>query len=178
MIKKLLFAFVVLAGCNQLKPESVSIPEYPDYELLMKEQIELLNNVRIKKEVWLDGRSEVKVMDMDSAKWVKELQFLKEINPSQAEYIGAFNKVGDEINQTLSLSNGESGALKRTSFSKNDLGFNKISATFHEDKDVYSHHREIELSFENGVLKSLDIDGYQKMMFKDTAKFRIKLLVN
>lgn len=178
MIRIVFGVLVIVTGCQQLKPESVSIPDYPDYGRLMEDQIELLRNSRTKKEVWLDGRSEVKVMNMDSAKWEKELSFLKEINPNQPEYVGAFEKTGDELNQTLSLASGERGALKQTSYSRSDEGFNNISAIFHEDKDVYVHHREISLNFKDGILESLNIDGYQKMMFNDTVRFRINLEVN
>ena len=169
---------VALVSCQRLKPESVQIPEYPDYATLMAEQVELLRNRDVKKEVWLEDKSEVKVLDMDSASWAEELSFLKEINPSQPEYIGAFEKSGDDLSQTLTLSVGEKGALKQTTYSRTENSFSRIKATFHEDKDVYIHHRDIEMSFKEGVLDALQIDGYQKMMFNDTVRFRISLEVN
>ncbi len=165
-------------GCQQLKPESVSIPQYPDYLALMTGQVELLRNSGVEKHVWLEGKSETKILKMDSASWAKELSFLKEINPNQPEYVGAFEISGDGSNKTLTLADGENGALKSTSFIRHGAEFKRISATFHEDKDVYVHHREIELNFIEGVLNSLSIDGYQKMMFKDTVRFRIKVEVN
>lgn len=166
------------SSCQKLKPESVNIPEYPDYAALMVEQVELLQNSRAKKEVRLEGKSEIRVLDMDSANWATELSFLKEINPNQPEYVGAFEKSGDELSQTLTLAAGENGALKQTTFSRNDNGFINISAIFHEDKDVYVHHRDIEMHFKDGVLNALQIDGYQKMMFKDTVRFQIKLAID
>lgn len=171
------FLLLAIAGCQKLKPDSVQIPEYPDYEALMEDQVELLRNKKMRKEVWLDGKSEIQVLNMDSTSWAKELSFLKEINPNQPEYVGAFEKVGDDISQTLTLSPGEKGTLKKTTFSRDTEGFSQISATFHEDKDIYIHHREIDLKFENGILKSLKVDGYQKIMFKDTTRFRIALEV-
>lgn len=169
---------LILTGCQKLKPSEVRIPEYPDYSVLLSDQVALLGKQQVKKEVWLDGKSEIRVIKMDSASWTQELSFLKEINPNQPEYVGAFQKSGDELNQTLTLVVGENGALKKTSYSKSDIGYQQINAIFHEDKDVYIHHREIELKFQNGLLSSLQIDGYQKMMFKDTVKFRIKLQTN
>ena len=168
---------LAVAGCQKLRPDSVQIPEYPDYETLMKDQVELLRNKKMRKEVWLDGKSEIQVLNMDSAKWAKELSFLKEINPNQPEYVGAFEKVEDEKSQTLTLASGEKGALKKTTFSRDAESFSQISATFHENKDIYIHHREIDLRFEDGILKSLKIDGYQKIVFKDTVKFRVALEV-
>lgn len=170
--------WIAFVGCQNLRPDSLRIPEYPDFEDLMIEQVDLLKTNRAKKEVWLDGKSEVQILSMDSTKWLKELSFFKEINPNQPRYIGVFAKSGDELNQTLTLAEGENGALKKTSFSRNDDGFEIIQASFHEDKDVYVHHREIEIRFEDGKLNSFRIDGYQKMMFKDTVRFRIKVEVN
>ncbi len=166
---------VALAGCQKLKPESVSIPEYPDFEVLMQEQVAALGNTKIKKTVWLEGQSEVKVQDMDSSRWAEELSFMKEINPNQPEYVGAFEKSREGDLQVLTLGENESGPLKKVRYTKKGDGFERIHATFHEDKDVYVHHRDIKLSFEKGKLSSLNIDGYQKMMFKDTVRFRIEV---
>lgn len=177
-MKKLFFALIIVAGCQQLKPESIRSSAYPDYEALMMEQVVLLNNSRAKKEVWLDGKREFKVMEMDSASWAKELSFLKEINPSQPEYVGALMKSGDELNQTLTLAKGERGVLKATSYSRSDVGYIQINAELHEDKDVYVHHRNISMKFEDGLVSEIAIDGYQKMMFKDTVRFRINVSVD
>lgn len=169
---------LVLVSCQKLKPESVQIPEYPDLKSLMNDQVKLLGKGRIKKEVWLDGRSEVRIIEMDSTKWADELSFLKEINPNQPEYVGSFEKSADGQNQILTLSPNENGAIKKISISKSDAGYQQVIATFHEDKDVYVHHREIEMTFEKGMLNSLKIDGYQKMMFKDTVRFRVKVIID
>ncbi|MEO1255463.1 MAG: hypothetical protein AAFY41_11360, partial [Bacteroidota bacterium] len=66
--------------------------------------------------------------------------------------------------------------LKKLTFSM--LHFQEIKASFHEDKDVYIHHREISLKFSDGLLSSYQIDGYQKMMFKDTVRFKIAGIIN
>ncbi|WP_436514399.1 hypothetical protein [Ekhidna sp. To15] len=171
-------ALLLFTGCQKLKPDSVQIPEYPDYAELMTSQAELLGNGKATKKVSLKGKNETHVLNMDSAKWVKELSFLKEINPNQPEYVGAFVKSGDELNQTLNLAEGENGPLKRTTFSIGDAGYEKVIAIFHEDKDVYIHHREIELNFADGLLRSFQIEGYQKMMFKDTVRFSVEVTVD
>ena len=174
----IVFCFAILIGCQKLKPESVKIPEYPDFRKLMSEQVELLGNSRIKKEVWLDGQREIRVLEMDFTRWTEELSFLKEINPGQPGYVGVFVKSGDELSQTLNLAEGENGSLKKVSFSKNDGTYENIEVSFHENKDVYVHHREIALNFEKGKLSSYQINGYQKIMFKDTVRFRISIEVN
>lgn len=167
-----------LAGCQKLKPESVAIPEYPDFDELMKDQIERLGKVSINKKVSLGEESEFKTFEMDSALWAEELSFLKEINPNQPEYVGAFEKSTEGNYQTLTLGEGENGALKKVKYDLKEDDYGSIQATFHEDKDVYVHHREIKMNFERGLLNSIQINGYQKMMFKDTVRFGIALEVN
>ncbi len=169
---------LVFTQCQNIKPETVLIPEYPDFEELLEKQIELLGTASVQKEVTLDDQQETQVIEMDSAKWAKELFFLKEINPNQPRYIGAFDKSVSTINQKLILKEGEKGVLKMVSFAQEESEYLKIAATFHEDKDVYTHHRDIKVYFEDGKINSFLIDGYQKMMFKDTVRFTIKVTAN
>ncbi|WP_421763824.1 hypothetical protein [Ekhidna sp.] len=168
----------LLFSCQKLKPESVQIPEYPDFKQLMVDQVDFLENKGIRKTVWLEGESETKTIDMDSAKWADELSFLQELNPNQPEYVGAFIKSNEAGYQVLTLGEKESGALKKVKFSRKNDWYSSIQITLHEDKDVYIHHREIEMSFEGGVLNSLQIDGYQKMMLKDTVRFGVEISVD
>lgn len=166
---------LMLVGCQKLKPESVRIPEYPDFEELRNNQVQMLRQTKIKKEVWLEEQREVKMIEMDSAKWAEELSFLKEINPNQPEYLGAFS-IEMNGNQTqLTLSPDEKGELKKVSYVKIGDIYSALYATFHEDKDVYIHHRDISISFQDGLIQSVEIKGYQKMMFKDTVRFGIEL---
>lgn len=165
-------------SCEKLKPESVSIPEYPDLEQLYHQQTQSLASHKLKKEVWLDGKNEVKMLDMDTTEWKKELSFLKEINPNTPEYVSAFRKVENESEIQLKLSSGEKGELKMLTYSLNDDGFTIIKATIHEEKEVYVHHRDFDLSFEKGLLKSYEITGYQKIVLKDTIEFKIVGSIN
>ncbi|WP_462253967.1 hypothetical protein [Ekhidna sp.] len=179
-MKKLgyVICILVFAQCQNIKPETVSIPEYPDFEELLEKQIELLGAISVQKEVMLDGQHETQVIEMDSSKWANELFFLKEINPNQPRYIGAFNKIENIPNQKLILKDGEKGVLKMVSFSQEGSEYLKIGATFHEAKDVYTHHRDFKVYFKDGKINSFLIDGYQKMMFKDTIQFTIKVTAN
>ena len=169
----LLIFTIFFFGCKKLKPESISVPQYPDLEQLMIDQADLLDGRPIEKTVSLDDENEVNQLMLDSAKWIKELDFLEEINPNQPEYVGSFKKSvrGDEI--ALMLKEGEKGELKSLSYSLSGDQFQYIKASFHEDKDVYVHHREIEMNFKGGLLMDFKIDGYQKMMLKDTVRFGI-----
>ena len=115
---------------------------YPDLKQLMIEQADLLDGKTVEKEVVLDGRSELSVLKFDSTQWINELEFLKEISPSQPEYVGALLKTENGSEITLTLAEGEKGVLKHMVYDKRSDQFQFIKATFHEDKDIYSHHTE------------------------------------
>ena len=125
------------------------------------------------KEVWLDGQSESQNLKMDSIGWSAELSFLKEINPNQSEYVGGFDRKDSDGLTTLTLKSTESGALKKFSFASVNGEIISIQAIIHEDKDVYVHHRDISLKLADGEISGFKIDGYQKILLKDTIRFSI-----
>lgn len=165
---------LILAGCQKMKPEKISIPEYPDLGEVYNSQYRELDSRSLEKEVSLDSKTESNTFSMDTAKWKEELSFFAEMNPNQPEYVGVFEVTETGNMKTLKLRENEIGILKSVSLEKSDENYSKIIATIHEDKDVYAHHREIEVSFENGLINSFSIEGYQKIMFKDTVRFRIR----
>jgi len=170
-----LLLLLAVMGCEKLQPASVQIPEYPDFGQLMEQQIAFLAGSSVRKRVWLGDTSETREITLDSAMWVEELAFLKESNPNQPEYVGAFSKRSENGGTLLALKAGERGPLKQVWYITDSAGYKAIRILFHEDKDVYVHHRDISLDFDRGVLKTLEIKGYQKMMFQDTVRFGIFL---
>jgi hypothetical protein len=177
-VNRFFILLIVLFGCEKLKPESVNIPDYPNLEETFNQQIQLLGTKKLTKEVWLDGKSESKIIEMDSILWKKELSFLKEINPNTPEYVGAFEKSEDNFETRLTLLPDEKGELKRLVYLIDGGKYALINATIHEEREVYVHHREFNVTFENGLLKTYQIEGYQKIVLKDTIEFRITGEVN
>ncbi|MEM8939946.1 MAG: hypothetical protein AAGC64_11415 [Bacteroidota bacterium] len=160
-------------GCQKLKPKEISIPEYPDLQILSEEQANLLNTSQLKKTVYLDEEREEKTFQMDTSKWKKELSFLDELNPNQPEYVGVFEVEEFENVITLKLKEGESGILKNLVIREVEGRYARISGTIHENKDVYIHHKDIEVLFKDGLIDVWNILGYQKVMFNDTVNFKI-----
>jgi len=173
-LKVFLAVLITLPGCQKLKPEKVAIPDYPDLNTFYLNQASLLNNTKLMKSVRLDKKTEENQFEMDSSKWKEELSFLTEMNPSQPEYVGVFAVETVNNNTLLTLKDGERGILKRLEISKTGEEISAIQATIHEDKDVYVHHREIQVSINDGLINNFKIIGYQKMMLKDTVRFGIE----
>ncbi|MEM7297007.1 MAG: hypothetical protein AAF391_01940 [Bacteroidota bacterium] len=167
-------ALVALVGCKKIKPESISIPEYPDLDAFYQDQVIRLDNSSLEKEVSLGGKIEVNTFQMDTSVWKDELSFLEEINPNKSEYLGSFSIAEKGNLVAYTLKEGEKGVLKQLSILSESGEYQFIKGTIHEDKDVYTHHRDIEINLADGVIQSFTIDGYQKMMFKDTVLFGIK----
>ena len=165
-----------ISGCGNLKPDAIQVASYPEIEKLLSGQIPLLESRELQKEVWLDGETELRQLTPDSATWAQELSFLKEINPNQSGYVGAFDKSEDDRSLLLKLQEGEKGSLTYFSYtSTNDLI--SITATIHEDKDVYVHHKEVVVNLAEDKIKDYQITGYQKILLKDTIRFKIKGVV-
>ena len=163
--------FFLIVGCSQFKPETGGTKPYPRLDSLLSQNQPTSKTV-LMKTVWLDESTESKEIALDSVGWASEFSFLEEINPNQAEYVGAF----DELLSNgffLSLKEGENGSLKKLSVLETD-STTSIVALIHEDKDIFVHHREIELILEDGIISSYRIDGFQKILYKDTIKFSVK----
>ncbi|MEP1115901.1 MAG: hypothetical protein ABJL37_11765 [Ekhidna sp.] len=164
---------IALVGCQKLKPTEINIPEYPDLKAFYLSQAEKLSSSSLRKQVRLDDKSEIQSFQFDTLQWEEELSFFKEMNPSQPEYVGVFDKEvkGNEVRFTLK--EGEKGILKKLLLVKKGGQYSSISATIHEDKYVYIHHREVEVTLKDEVITSFDIQGYQNVILQDTVRFGI-----
>ena len=172
---------LILAGfvcCQNLQPDSIELPEYPDLGRLLIEQCNKLQDRSMTKEVMLGGETETLTLTIDSIRWKKELSFLEEINPRKPEYVGVYEVTEDANELTLKLGNGEKAVLKWLSIQSDETGNKKISATIHESKEIFTHHREVELTLSDGLISEWRIDGYHKMLISDTVRFRIIGSVN
>lgn len=168
----------LFTGCQKVKPATYEQPKYLDFETLQLQQAGILKGLGVEKRVSLDDKQELQQFKYDSTDWVKELDFLSDINPNQAQYVGAFDEWVDADTIKLTLKAGESDGLKQLFYLHSEEGIRFIHALFHEEKDVYVHHRNIILNFEEGRLLDYRISGYQKMIFNDTVTFEVSVRID
>ncbi len=161
-----------VGACEGLKPDTIDLTSYPEVDQLLSNQHSLLSDQQLSKEVWLDGESETRLLQLDSAGWAEELAFLQEVNPNQSGYVGAFDESTKDNELVLKLKMDENGSLRNFSFTK-ESGNVLIAATIHEDKDVYVHHKEIQINLFDRKILDYEIEGYQKILLGDTIRFRI-----
>jgi hypothetical protein len=162
---------VVLVSCQ---PNELRVSEYADLQSYFETQ---RTPLKIKKEVWLDNQAEKMTLNPTDEEWEKELAIFKEIDPQLSDYTGAFIEEINGDQTTLTLKEGENGSLKKASFMINDGQVTSIKAEVHEDKQVYIHHKSIQVLFRDNNIKTYRVDGYQKMLFKDTVFFKIRAIV-
>ncbi|MBC6409994.1 MAG: hypothetical protein GDA42_05985 [Ekhidna sp.] len=169
---------ILIGSCQKLPPESAAPPHYPDIHQIYETQIRKLHGRSLIKKASLDSESEKRTFSMDSTEWKDELSFLAEINPDQPEYTGVFDV--EESNEVirLKLKESENSILKKLVITLSGDDYQSISAILHEDKDVYTHHRELLILLDNGLISSFEMSGYRKMVFRDTVWFGIKGIVS
>lgn len=169
--------FMLIFSCAQVDQEKVLDSYYPKVDTLIKSQFDRGYPVSLSKIVSLDGKSEQQNLSLDSAGWAKELVFLSEINPNHPAYIGTFSENKMDNFLSLKLNPDEKGALTLFSL-ETGKNIQTINATIHENKEVYIHHKDIKVTFREGVITSYEIDGYQKIVLKDSIFFTIKAMIN
>ncbi len=172
----LILPILILTSCGNVATNSVAVTTYPEIEELLSSQILLIDGNQLEKEVTLDGETESRKLIPDSASWARELAFLKEINPNQSGYVGAFDEIRDGNSVVLKLKEDEKGSLTDFSIIPTD-SLVSITSTIHENKDVYVHHKEVVVSFFNEKIKDYQVTGYQKILLKDTIRFEIKGII-
>ncbi len=166
---------ITLIGCDQLPSEPQTLHAYFDMDSLLNAQITALTeqNVTLKKSVRKDGEEETKNFELDSAGWEKEFEILRDFNINLPRNVGAYNAV----------KNGETIVYKPTG--KQDLPVQQfqlkyqngqlasLSSEFIESKYIYSTDRNINLTFENGLLKKYQIKGTQNMIILGAVEYQI-----
>ena len=168
----LVLSQLVFCSCGRLSPDMIEVPHYPAIEAVYAKQVEQLANRKLIKTVTLGTQTETDTLTLDSARWIAELSFMKELFPNTPEYVGVFD-VSEMDNQvTLRLKPTESGILKKL-LVMNPKEYVAISATVHDFNYFYVDHREVNIKLEDGLIASFEILGYQKMLLKDTIKFSI-----
>lgn len=164
---------VLLLGCKKFEPAEEANVKYPGIDKLLTRQLTEITSKKLQKQVWLGDESEIQLFDVDSSMLTRELDFLGEINPNAPEYVGAFNEDVSLVHLALTLNEGENGSLKYFRSSKSANQTQSIEATIHEDKDIFTHHREIKINLFKDVITDYEITGYQRIVRRDTIRFSI-----
>lgn len=170
----LLLVFIVLLGCSQLKPE-MNITSYYNLDSLITQQVKVLSdrNVRLTKTVSINDSSETRVIQMDSSEWEKELQFFRQLNINEPRLVGGFrvDSTGSRINYLPKKQT--SSRVEELTIIFQEGNVSEISGRIFEENDIYETKKNILVVFDNEIIESYALSGYQKIVLKDSAEFTI-----
>ena len=170
---------VFISSCMTKDTQILSKNEYPFKEFVEK-QSKFLGRKGLKKTMWLNNKEEKTIQSMSVDTWKNELSFFKEIDPYQKKYMGTFKKNKNDSLLILNLKPDEKGILKRFEHSTSHQGIRNIKATTHEEQMLYIYHCEFEITLKNDTLADYSINGYQKILLKDSIHFKVfgEVLIN
>lgn len=171
---KIIIPLLILAICSCVEPKA-NIGNYYDLEAELDNQIVVLSgrNYQLKKTVRIAEANESHTFDPDSTDWKKHLDILKKFSPAIPSLVGSFeiNRVGESEVYTLK----ENAKSDLKYFSIVSSGSNMvIEGTVLESRTIYEDFRKVEILFEDKILSKFKLEGYQKMILKDTIYYTIE----
>lgn len=169
-----LFVFLAL-GCVEPK---ANLGVYYDLETELNQQMNFLvdGGYKLQKTVKIGDKSETKLFMPDSTEWQSHFDILKDFSPAIPSLVGAFDISSQGSEELYTLKEKQKSALK--SFSINRNGSQKsIIGTLHDDKTIYVDFKNVVIQFDENRIRYFKLDGYQKMMLKDTIHYTIEAKV-
>ena len=178
----LLLMWLSASACDR-QAERKMITEYYDIDSLFLSQPPLLKDLAFTKSANIDDKAESSTVKFDTTGWKKELAMFLAMDINKAALVGAYEKsetptaIGKNI--SYKLKPGEDSGVKWIQLEQDSTGnVFLFKALFEEDNALYQNRRELTARFEvtekRSVLNSYKVEGYQKIIMKDTVKYSIE----
>ncbi len=151
---------------------------YFDFDELLNSQVKKLTSEKLSltKRVTKGQVQETSAIVMDSAAWVNEFRLLRDFNPADSRYVGAFEITEEKAVTRYTLKTDQTAGLK--SFEFVTSGDSTIyRGLFEEDKTIYTHRRAMELVLVNDRFEKLKIEVVQVKFPLDSLIFKIESTV-
>lgn len=171
-----------ISACDQQAERKV-INEYYDIDSLFLSQPPFLKDFSFTKSANIDDKAESSTVTFDTTGWKKELSMFLAMDINKAALVGLYEKseTTTEFGKNISykLKPGEEGGVKWILLEQDSTGnVYLFKALFQEDNALYQNRRELTARFEiaedQSVLSSYKVDGYQKIIMKDTVNYTIE----
>ena len=179
----LIMNILLLTACTSGRESTID--KYFDVPGFINEQIDLLNkrDTQVSKTVRFGDESEsLTLLDLDLEQWQKELRIFQEHDINKPVLVDAYtvNQVTDDQgNKTTTynlIDNSDLGILKMEIKQDPENQVSAWSSSFQEENLLYCNFRELKLTTgDEGILNSYRINGYHKLMFKDTVYYQIEV---
>lgn len=170
-----LFSLLIVIACA--KPQS-NLDTYYDLEDRLNQQVVKLaaEKAGLKKTIIVGEEKETQSFEPDSLGWAEHLDILKDFTPADPAFVGAFDITEADGKTHYAVKPGLKVPLK--SFEASNTGKGEIiSAILKNDKTVFSDYKKMTLRFRGERLAFFKVEGFQKMMLKDTVFYTIEGIV-
>lgn len=182
----LIFFVVSLSGCLD-QPETRAVYYFNlDSMLVAQKEYLLQNKMRLDKWAYVDSDTAQNIYTPDSLGWKDELAFFNKMNINKPVLQGVYNEsIENDVNSNLKVkafipakdADVEVQYLKL--YYLNDLSqLKKMEALYQENNPIYKSQRKFTLLFEEksgaAIIDKFLVEGSQKMILKDSVKFKIE----
>ncbi len=176
-MRKILLALIVLgalASCEENKESVRQLHAYFNLDSLLEQQVFVLydRGAEVQKVVRMDGEEEVRTFVPDTSQWRDEFAIIKDFNINKPYYVGSFNEV-KKAGKVIFQPNSEDLAVTQFELTYSEDELIRIESFLDEEKYIYTNKRKLTMEFAEGLLKSYQIDGSQKMILQDEVDYVI-----
>ena len=187
----LLLVFWLAGACSvsqENRNEGPKIDAYFDLQGLINQQVGDLSatNTRIQKEAVIDGQREV--LELDSLNWKKELNIFARADINKPRLLDQYltttytNDAGYKVTRYQNVEENVSGVIKME-ITESPVNQKPLSISIEscEYNTLYISEVELEMVFgegkNGGSLTAYTINGFEKVILKDTMRYSIKAKV-
>lgn len=170
----------LITSCSELKPDKIGVVTYFDVDSLTNHQVEILSskNFTLNKTVMIDGKSESKSITPDSADWERELRFLRQLNINKPRLIGAYDSLVKSSSVRYIPKFDSEIPIRYLEVKKENGIVTTLSGKLVEKNDIYETSLEATLQFDESSLSTYSVNGYQKIVLKDSVFYNIRGKIN
>ncbi len=180
---KIITLLIIFVSCNVENNTPGKIRTYYSIDSVLNQQREILNNLnpRLQKLAWVDQQQDTTSVRLDSAGWAREMQIFNNISINKPALRDSYLIDSTQAEDGIWVSYTAKEALKEELeieymhiFFNNNRKLQEVELLYKELGSLYNSKRKMHLGFnQNQLLSNYKIKGYQKIILKDTIRYRI-----
>lgn len=176
--------FLVIEACSPISASKENEKRYFDLASFIQKQIDLLSNqsLWIEKKIYLDGKQQE--ISTDSINWAKELALFKEADLNSPSLVGNYDIKEDKQARTLTYLAKEDRLKVREiqlvlggDRNIENINIEEVKIVYAENNQLYEISRKMNMKIKNGQLHAYTIQGFQKVVFKDSMVYEINGII-
>ncbi len=170
-------SLLILIACEAPVDQNAT-SDYFSLQGLIDEQVELLSDgtLRVEKQIMVNQDQDQLQQTLDSTALRDELAIFNAFDPGRSQFKNAFEVLEQGSTTSFIKKQGEGQSLQWVKME--DLGNGvKITGEILEETSIYVIQKHMDLLVSSGKVKSYSLQGFQKMLYKDTTFFAMKATV-